>query len=557
LNDLSLLTPDSVHELSDDELRDMLAQMTKLSSEDRKENQLRFYVPVSEAAAQAFESDARVLGFGGGNRSSKTESLLTLLVACVTGVFPDSMKHTAARRFRGPIKTRIICDSLTTVLMPVIMPKLQWWKWSGADQPGGERGHWGWIPPYCLIDRSWDKSWTEKYKTLRVLCRDPAQPDIVLGESTIHFMSYDQEEGRGTDFHIILHDEPPPLHIWRESEARAMGVGGRLLLAMTWPDDPSISVDWLFDEVYEPGIDPNNTDIAWFNLRTVDNRNVDQNAVAKQAEKWSEETKAVRLEGQSLRFSNRIHPLFTDRTMHWCYHCQKQSNVESNPEAIGETDTLLCTSCRGTDVGTFNHVKEFSASPMWPVIFVLDPHPRKAHCGMWVAVDPQDDLWQVAEIECDGDPTDMRKEMDEIEEKQELDVVQHWMDPNMGASSSSSRRNVSWQDAFVDAEIPCELADDSAVGRKSVNEYLKPDPHTRQPRIHVHPRCRRTIFQIQRFVWDEYKRSAEKDQKQTPKPKNDDFPALWRYLMNTNPTFIGLRGLQQVYHRPGVRRRGY
>jgi hypothetical protein len=33
-----------------------------------------------------------------------------------------------------------------------------------------------------------------------------------------------------------------------------MRVDGRLmLLAMTWPDDPSIAVDWLYDEVYEPG----------------------------------------------------------------------------------------------------------------------------------------------------------------------------------------------------------------------------------------------------------------------------------------------------------------
>ena len=39
---------------------------------------------------------------------------------------------------------------------------------------------------------------------------------------------------------------------WRENEARVMRVDGRMMLAMTWPDDPSINVDWLYNEVYEP-----------------------------------------------------------------------------------------------------------------------------------------------------------------------------------------------------------------------------------------------------------------------------------------------------------------
>jgi phage terminase large subunit-like protein len=190
-----------------------------------------------------------VLAIGGGNGSGKTEQMLALLVACATGVFPDSMKHLAGKLFRGPINVRIVCESLTTVLYPVMLPKLQWWKWTGVDEPGGERGHWGWIPPYCLKDRQWEKSWSEKLRILTVTCRDPEDLNVVRGESTIQFTSFDQDPSdfASGDFHIVLHDEPPPLAIWTENEARTMRVAGRMLLSMTWPDDPSIPVDWIFD----------------------------------------------------------------------------------------------------------------------------------------------------------------------------------------------------------------------------------------------------------------------------------------------------------------------
>lgn len=546
-----------VASLSDEELRLQLAQALKLARDDRQENQILYYQPVSETAKGIFESDARVLGIGGGNRSSKTDSCLALITMCATGMFPDNMKHLIPKRFRGPIRVRVICDSLTTTLYPTILPKLQWWQWSGADRPGGERGHWGWIPPYCLKERSWEKAWSEKLRILTLICRDPNDPNVILGESIIHFMSYDQEEGRGTDFHIILHDEPPPLHIWRESEARVMGVAGRLLVAMTWPDDPSIPVDWIFDEVYEPGISGLRKDIQWINLYSTDNKNVDQVAIAAQAANWSEEMRKVRIMGQPIRFSNRVHPLFTDATQHWCHTCKKSTLTNENPESKGFYDKYLCIYCNGSTVSEYNHVAEFDTSESWPTVFLLDPHPRKPHRGIWIQIDPSDDYWQVDEIDCEGDPTDLKLACDEIEARHNLRVALRLIDPNMGRSPSSSRRGVTWQDDFEAAGLRCELADDSETGRKHVNQYMKPDDHRLQPRIHIHSRCRLTISDFKRYVWDDFKRSSEKEIKQVPKGKHDDSPALWKYHMNYLPTFNGLRGMNQGFSRLGKRKGAY
>ncbi len=548
---------DEFSNLSDEEFRLKLAEVVKLARDDRQESQLLYYKGVSETSDRVWESDARVIGVGGGNRSSKTDTCLAMLCACATGVFPDSMRHVVGKRFRGPIRIRIICDSLTTTLYPVILPKLQWWKWSGADAPGGERGHWGWVPPYCLKDRSWEKSWSEKFRILTVTCRDPNDPNVILGESVFHFMSYDQEEGRGTDFHYVMHDEPPPMHIWRESEARVMGVAGRLLLAMTWPDDPAIPIDWLFDEIYEPGMDPENKQVEWLNMFSTDNRNVDQDSISLQSKNWTEETRRVRIYGQPIRFSNRVHPLFTDQTQWWCFGCGKTCFTDKNPHATGTLDAHLCTQCGAANVIEFNHVEEFDISPAWPVVWALDPHPRKAHMALWCAIDPSDDLWVVDEMLCDGDPTDVRQRCDEIEERHGLIVACRLIDPNMGRSPSSSRRGIVWQDDFEAAGLPTECADDSEVGRKTLNQYLKPDERRMQPRIHIHPRCKTTISQTKRYSWDDYKRSAEKDQKQIPKAKNDDFPTLLKYIMNYGPAFAPLKGGGGMYHRAGTRRGAY
>ena len=94
-----------------------------------------------------------------------------------------------------------------------------------------------------------------------------------------------------------------------------------------------------------------------------------------------------------------------------------------------------------------------------------------------------------------------------------------------------------------------DLADDGAAGRQLINDMLKPDPMTEQPRLRVDQRCMRTIYQFKRFSWDDHKLTKEKDQKQTVKQKNDDFPTCVKYLANMNPTFRGLKAMGQIWRR--------
>lgn len=539
---MKLPDPSELKGLSDEELRGLMVHILEVQQEERKQNQLQYYRPVSKDSIQIHTRPGKVLAAFGGNGSSKTETSLVELLICATGIIPDSLKGIwDESKLRGPLNCRVVVESLTTVLHPIILPKLQWWNWTGVGEPGTEQGHWGWIPKDRLIDGRWDKSWSEKLRTLRVIYIDPETGR--KGESKIQFMSHDQDPSdfASGDFHIVLHDEPPSYAIWRENQARTMRVNGRMMLAMTWPDDPAIAVDWIFDEVYDPGTPgPNkNPNIDWVNLYTTDNPFLNQDAIATQAESWSEEVRKVRIMGQPIRFSNRIHPLFTDITQYWCSSC-------------GKTVMPMKGKCQcGEDVISFNHVVEDEPHQTWPTVFLLDPHPRKPHMMSWAQVTPYDDYIQVAEASVDGDPTEVKKRVDDVEEALKLNVCLRLIDPNMGLSPSGAKRGITWQQEFDDAGLFCDLADDSDVGRSRLNEYLKPDKYTGEPRFRIRSTCSDTIFQMKRYVWDDYRMKLEKELKQKPKPKNDDFPTLLKYLMNFQPGFRFLTAGAPVIKRAG------
>jgi hypothetical protein len=546
--------PKDVSTLTDEQLRELVASTVTLTQEDRKQNQLLYYVPNSPKVQQFHDCAAKVAGIGGGNGSGKSEAMIVDTVMTMTGVFPYSQRHLIDQKFRGPVQCRLVVESLTNTLEQVILPKLQWWKWSGIDMPGGPRGHWGWIPKSSLIDGEWDRSWTAKTRVLRVLCRDPRNPDKVLGESSYQFMSKDMDptDFASGDFHIVDHDEPPILPQWRENEARTMRVNGRLKLAMTWPDDPSIPVDWLFNEVYEPGLQGNDPEIRWFEFATTENPNLDQQAVARQSEKWSQEMRNVRIYGKPIRFSNRIHPDFTDNTKTWCFPCGK-----SVVKVPGQTIKPLCGMCGSDFITDYNHVQEFDHSRTWPTVFLLDPHPRKPHMWLHVQIDPQDDWWVVADGKLEGDCVEVREAVHRIEKEMGLTISARLMDPNMGASPSGQRREVSWQDEFAAAGLACDLASDVDVGRARVNFMLKPDEQTRRPRATFHARCRDANYQMNRYVWSEFSRNVDRDIKQAPKDTNDDYPTLMKYLANADPCFAFLRHGAPVLRRSGTRKGAY
>jgi phage terminase large subunit-like protein len=505
----------------------------------RMVSQLLFYKPVSEKAKQIHYWTKKIGLAVGGNRSSKTDTLLADTVIQMTNIVPASLPDYPKKKLQAPIRARIVCESLTNTWAQVIRPKLQWNQWNGRGARGGPDGHWGWVPRDMLIRGKWDDSWSEKERTL-----------TLLNGSTLQVMSYDQDvqDFSGGSFHVIQCDEGPPADIWRENTMRTIDTDGFLRIGFTPPDEESTSwkAAWIHSEIYEPGI-RGNPGIDCVQLYTEDNRILDAASILEVTAGMSEKQKAVRLRGEFMHLSGRIYKYYTDSPQIWCFRCNDTAFVRENQ----------CVVCHGSDLTTFQHlIPSFSEAFRWPIAFMIDPHPRKPHMMSWFAISPSDDIFQVAELEIDGEAEEVKKAVDDMEYALGMEVFMRGMDPNMGESPAAvtNKRGKTVRDEFDAVGLRCKMMDDCRyTAMHSVKTYLKPDPRSREPRFHIFDTCTQTDYQLRNWLWDEHataQTSAKRDPKGVPQEKNSDFPTLLGYFLNENPTYSGAA----VGHRRQKRR---
>lgn len=492
-----------------------------------QQNQLFLYEPVSPDSKKIHLSTTKQVFTTGGNRSSKSDTHLVELCIQLTGIVPRCLEDVYPReKIRLPIRARLVCKSLLNTWDAVLRPKLQWWQWNGRGNPGSDFGHWGWIPPAFLIDGEWAKSWNERHRTL-----------TLVNGSTLQIMSYDQDlqDFSGGSYSLILEDEGPPQDIHRENLMRTLDVGGRVMIAMTPPDDESDSWDaaWVYDDLYLLGLPgPNkDRDVDTFNLFTEQNRTLAPEDIEIISRRLTPQQREVRLHGKFMHLGGRIYPNFSTSPRSWCFSC--------NSIAVGGGGR--CSAC-GSELVEFNHVEEpFEIPRSWPTVFALDPHPRKPNCCLWVSFDQNDDPWVVAEMESNDPPATLWRQVEDLERNFRLNVSTRLIDPNMGRQSGGvNHREHSVQEEFDAVGLHCsEATDDRFTARSRIRDWLVPNPRTRAPRLHLFNRCRKTIFQFERYSWDSHSSRMEsrRDVKQVPQDKHSDFPTLLGYIANGGFTF--------------------
>lgn len=561
LVELSKLTEDELEKRarkSPEWFQQVCSLVSMAAEADQKDCQIAYYRIANPRAIDVHKSTAREIAVVGGNRSSKTDTMLAELAIQMTGHIPQSLWGIYPKeKIRAPIRARIVCNSLTDTLEPVIKPKLRYDTWNGVGEPKEGRGHWGWIPRHCLPGGTWEKAYSEKYRTLTVsvdsFWNGPnGEINKVTGYSQCQFLSYDQDltAFAGSSMHLIGHDELPPADIYRENRMRTLDVKGQIITSFTPPDEAGQSradVAWFFDEVYErglpgPGKHPNmDTFILW----TEHNRILSVADVDAMMSTLTEEQRETRQHGKFIHLSGIVFSLFTERESWWCFRCQKKILP------VGGT----CVTCTGDNVGTFSHVIEpFQIPQNWPIIFVIDPHPRKKDAMGWFAITPSDDIIQIHEMELDGTAIDVAREIRKWEEAKGVSPVKRLMDPNIATETNDKlQRGWTMRRAYDDAGIRCDLAtDDLNTGIECVNELLKPDPRTRKPRFSVFATCARTIKSLQRFSWDEWTRQGDRDPKERVRDKFKDFADVVRYMAADRPSFHGYtKGFQVFRMRRG------
>lgn len=549
LKDLVALSTEDIARRAADDPTWWEATVRVLAEEhDRQQREcaLAYYETKNPMARTVHTSTAKEVAVVGGNRSSKTETILAELAIAATGHIPKSVEADYPRaKLRPPIRALVVCNSLTNTL-PEILRKLRWDEWSGAGEIGDlSRGHWGWIPRHCLAGGSWEKAYSEKYRTLRVAVDGfwvgaDGHRWSVRTHSAIQFGSYDQDlsEHVGKSYHLICNDELPPADLYREERMRTLDVRGRILTAFTPPDEIGMSrsdVSWFYDEVYERGLPGpmkspgTDTVILW----TESNQALSLSDVTAEMARYTEEQRQARFYGKFLHLSGVVYPLFAEYPMTWCFRCVKKIvPVEGR-----------CPTCQGDDCDSYQHVVEPHEIPKtWPIVFVIDPHPRKPDACGWFAVTPSDDVVMMGELEIGGDATEVTRAVFEWEETNHVRPIRRLIDPNIATETNDKlERGWTFRMAYDRLGLRCDLANDSVeMGIQNVNELLRPDPRTRRPRFRCFTTCRRFIHGMTHWAWDEWHRQGDRELKERVRDRWKDFPDLLRYLANATPEYGAL-----------------
>ena len=527
------MIPANLAALPTDELEALAADLLAELARDRRENALDYYVPVNPAAEPVHYSPAREIGLVGGHRSSKSDTMLAEIAIQMTGVVPRSLAaRYPTQKIRPPIRARLFCTSFQNSFEPQIKKKLQWTEWDGPGAAGSDRGHYGWIPRRFLLHGSWEQSWSEKNRLLRL-----------TNGSTLQVLSYEQDldDVKVGSFHVIGEDELGPEKFHRQNRMRVMETQGQIFTAATPPDDRSAAVTaaWFHDRVYVPGLGGANPDVFCVVLETARNRLLRPEDIEWLGRGLTEEQCAAQLGGAFLHLAGLVFPEFAEGPRTWCFGCE----LAILP--LGET----CPRCGGSNLTAFAHVVDDLELPDWPVLFYGDPHPRRPLAGLWVKVDPNDDWWIVDEIEIDpcGGPATVRRRIEDHEAATGLDARLVWrkLDSKMTVQKNEYAGEA-WTigKALRDAGLDFEDANVSKeTGYANLRDAMRVNPWTRQPRLHILRRCRRTIYQLTHFVWDEHARRTDRDVKEIEKDANSDFPACLRFMANDNLTWESITNL--------------
>lgn len=539
------LTPAQRARLPLREKQRLKADVEAWLNRDHQQNQLVYYRPVNQDARAVHLTTAREVGIIGGNRSSKSGTMLAEWAVRATGVVPLSLQadYPRSKLVPPPVRARLVVPSLTTAWDQNLKAKCQPFMWNGkigsesAGRPGDPRyGHWGWVPQRFLIQGDWAQSWSEKHRTL-----------TLTNGSTLQVMSHEQDPqdyAQGA-YHLILHDELPPEPIYRESRLRVLDYGGTLLTGGTPPDDRSgaVTAAWFHDEILLPGLAQTDPDVFAVTLWTERNQMLDPADLAWLEKNLSPEQKAARMHGQFLHLEGLIFPTFTVRERTWCVRCQ-------GPTIPVAGACARCGTPGGVPYAHVWHDPAPEALPAdWPVVFYMDPHQSRPTACAWFKVDPHDQWWQVAELDAAGSAAEVRSQVEALEASFGWTPVYRKGDPKITIQPNQFAREIDGRpftirEAFEEVGFAFEDANTNfTVARERILAALAVNPLTRAPKLKIHARCTRTIHQLLHFTWQTSARRENVNVKEKPSEKSSDFPALLRYCANDDPTY---RGLERV-----------
>lgn len=438
-------------------------------------------------------SEAETTAFFGANRSGKTVAGAVKAIIHATGRYPEWWK---ARRYYRPTVGRIFAKDFQKG-SAVIIKKLK--EWLPRDSYVGmpKKGNMG-------VEVGW-----KVYHAAG-------------GVSFFDIMTYEQDpfSAEGWDGDWVWFDEPPPRDMYIAAVRGLVDSEGLCWFTLTPLKEP-----WLFDEIYcskNPNVFSVLCDmrhnVERINPLSGDMIGLKEAAIKKYEMKLTEEERETRAHGKFRYLAGRIWKDW-DR-----------------------------------DVHTFDRMKEwpedrrvgvmFAGQPPrhWPRAMFLDPHDRTPHALMWVACDEAGDYWVYREAWMEDSILEDIVKLCRDEETRARERIQvRFLDPNFGAKkygNSGLTVRDELEKAGRDLLYPMRFvfADDhKELGRKEVTNLLrfdrtKPISMMNHPKLRVASDLKELIYQVEHYIWDDFKSAYDRDPKEKPKMINTHFPDLLHYL---------------------------
>jgi hypothetical protein len=178
----------------------------------------------------------------------------------------------------------------------------------------------------------------------------------------------------------------------------------------------------------------------------------------------------------------------------------------------------------------------------WPRMMIIDPHDEKPHAILWVAKEPEYQLYYAYREAWLKDKTFAQacEHIRDVEIENREKIFLRVMDPNFGPKQQGNTKTTvrdTFEQDSNNIGFPMRFAfgDDSALGRKKVEEMLwynteMPISAINQPYFYVCNDLPMCIYQIEHYVWPDTSVDKPDPMIAQPVKKHDDFPACIRYM---------------------------
>lgn len=309
-----------------------------------------------DSALDVHKSKAGVVGVAGANQSGKSVcgTINDLIKAC--RALPRSLVGHAEHRIptKKVNRVRVTCEDYTNGILNHNLPALK-----------------RWVPKDYLIEKDWNKSWSDKRNTLTLV-----HPDEKQICATIEFMSNQArvETFQGPPVDRCRYDEEPRREIFQENLVR-FTTSDKLDIEMDMT--PTNGLSWVFDELYKEERLETGDKVEWFKLVAVANRYANLKILDEiYGQIRDYDTLKMRALGEFVSLSGLVYGRYFKRSEHII-----------KPEALGlEKGMYLRCNCQAQ---FYAHASHTRGCPFleYTTFLGVDPHEVKASTALVLALD--------------------------------------------------------------------------------------------------------------------------------------------------------------------------